>query len=131
MRPGQAPGRWAGPFEVLRFGVAGLVNAGVGYAAYAGFVFLGLNLFLAQALAHCVGTSFNYLTHRHFVFNRRTGWAQYLSSSLLNYLASVVFLFGFSRLFASPYLSGLVATGATAVFSYLSLKFIAFRQRGA
>jgi putative flippase GtrA len=116
------------PREIARFLVAGLVNTGVGYAAYALFVFLGLNIYLSQALGHVVGTTFNYFSHRHFVFRQRPKLLRYLLSSGLNYLAGLAFLALAAQWIQSPYLAGLVGTGLTAIFSYLSLKVIAFRR---
>ena len=116
------------PQEVLRFVVAGAINTGVGYAAYAFLVFLGLNLFVSHALAHVAGTTFNYFSHRHYVFRQRPGLLRYLLSSGLNYFAGLFFLALLTRWITSPYLAGLLAVALTAAFSYVSLKVIAFRR---
>lgn len=120
---------WARALEFGRFLVAGVVNAGIGYAAYALFVYLGLGVYLSQALGHTVGTAFNYFSHSLFVFKMRPKLVPYLASSSINYVAGVAFLAATLRIVASPYWAGLIATGCTAVFSYLSLKVLAFRRR--
>jgi putative flippase GtrA len=116
-------------WELLRFGVAGAVNAGVGYLAFAAFIYVGTPLYVAQALGHVIGTAFNYFSHSHFVFQRRPGLQRYLLSSGVNYLAGLIFLALCTRWIASPYVAGLVGTILTAAFSYLSLKLYAFRHR--
>jgi putative flippase GtrA len=116
-------------WELLRFGLAGVVNAGMGYALYAGFIFMGAPMYLAQALGHVLGTCFNYYSHSRFVFQKRPGLGRYLLSSGFNYLAGLVFLALSAHWVASPYLAGLIGTALTAAFSYLSLKLYAFRHR--
>jgi putative flippase GtrA len=48
--------------RLLRYYGAGLVNTMVGYGLYAAFVALGLDIYLAQALGHVLGMSFNYFS---------------------------------------------------------------------
>ncbi len=114
--------------EFLRFLAAGLVNTLVGYCAYAVFIWLGMNMYAAQAAGHVVGTAFNYFNHSWFVFRMRPVLAKYLLGSAVNYVAGLGFLALIAQLVASPYLAGLIATGCTAVFSYVSLKLLAFRK---
>lgn len=123
-----APSRRRTAWEVLRFGLAGLLNAGVGYMIYAGFIFLGVPMFVAQALGHTLGTCFNYVSHSRFVFQQRPSLGRYLLASTGNYLAGLLLLALCAHWMSSPYLAGLVATGLTAVFSYLSLKLYAFHR---
>lgn len=125
----RATSKVATAWELLRFIVAGAINAGVGYVTFAAFIYVGAPLFVAQALGHVIGTGFNYFSHSHFVFQRRPGLRRYLLSSGMNYLAGLIFLALCALWIASPYVAGLVGTILTAAFSYLSFKLYAFRYR--
>ncbi len=115
--------------EVLRFLMAGLVNSMVGYLAYGAFIFFGMNLFVAQAAGHVVGTTFNYFSHSYFVFKMRPRLVPYLCSSAVNYVLGAAFLSLAAAAVESAYLAGFIALVCTAVCSYLSLKVIAFRRK--
>jgi putative flippase GtrA len=114
-------------WEFIRFLAVGALNASVGYGIYALLVFLGCNVFVAQAGGHMLGTAFNYLSHSRLVFNMRPPLLPYLASSGINYIAGLLFLALMLRWITSPYLAGFLALVCTAVFSYSSLKLIAFR----
>jgi putative flippase GtrA len=113
--------------EFLRFLAVGMLNAAVGYGIYALLVFLGCNIFVAQAGGHVLGTMFNFVSHSRLVFNMQPSLLPYLASSGMNYVAGLLFLALMAQFVASPYLAGFLALVCTAVFSYTSLKVIAFR----
>ena len=46
----------------------GVVNAAFGYGVYALLLFVGINLFAAQIIAHGLGMAFNYFMFRRHVF---------------------------------------------------------------
>ena len=116
-------------WEFHRFLIIGLVNAMVGYGAYALFIFMGMNLYVAQAAGHVTGTAFNYFSHSRYVFNMRPKVLPYLASSIVNYVLGALLLTLAVRVIVSPYWAGLIATGCAAVCSYISLKLIAFRAK--
>lgn len=117
-------------FEIVRYYQAGAVNAAFGYGLYAAFVWLGLNLFVAQALAHILGVAFNYLTYSRHVF-RDAGPAKlrFLASYVMNYAISLVSLAAISRVIASPYVAGLLAIVVVSVLNYFLLRYMVFVRR--
>jgi len=62
---------FGGQTALLRFALAGLVNAGFGYGVFALLVLIGLWPGVALAAATVAGVAFNFQTSRRYVF--RTG----------------------------------------------------------
>jgi putative flippase GtrA len=113
--------------ELWRYGQAGAVNAAFGFGTYSLLVWLGLDIFVAQALATVLGTAFNYVTYSRHVFRDATASKlRFAASYGLNYLVSVVALAGASRLIASPYIAGFAAIVVTAAINYLVLRNLVF-----
>lgn len=118
--------------EFWRYGQAGLVNAAFGFAAYALFVRLGLNIFAAQIVATVLGVAFNYVTYSRHVFrDASAGRIRFILAYAFNYLVSVAMLLIASRLVASPYLAGALAIVASAAINYFALRHFVFTVRRA
>lgn len=116
--------------QVVRYYQTGLVNTVFGFAAYALFVRLGLDLFVAQILAHMLGVGFNYLSYSHYVFkDARPAKLRFLLSYGANYLVSLATLALLSRVIASPYLAGLVTVFLVALLNFFVLKKLVFVLR--
>lgn len=123
------PGEWR---QLFRYYQAGIVNTAFGYGAFALLVWLGLNIYVAQILAHIAGTVFNYFTYSRYVFadgSRARG--RFILSYAVNYLLSVAALFGFEQVVTSPYLSGFLAVVLVSAINFLILKRFVFRTEGA
>lgn len=118
--------------ELWRYGQVGAVNAAFGFLLYSLFVWLGLNIFVAQIVATLLGIAFNYLTYSRHVF-RDAGPAKlrFVISYAVNYLVSLFMLAIVSRLVHSPYAAGLIAIVATAAINYFALKHLVFRPAAA
>ena len=118
-------------FETLwRYYGAGIINTAFGYGLFAGLVWLGLNLFVAQIVAHVTGTIFNYFMFKRFVFtNSEPALARYIASYAVNYLIGLGFLVTVRMVIHSPYAAGLLAIICTSAVNYLILKLIVFRSR--
>jgi putative flippase GtrA len=56
--------------EVIRFGLAGVVNTAFGFGVYSGLVLLGVPVFLSLLVATIAGVFFNFLTFGGFAFRR-------------------------------------------------------------
>lgn len=116
--------------EFIRYYQAGALNAAFGFGTYAGLVALGLDIYLAQVIAHVAGVAFNYMTYRRHVFrDAAPAKARFVASYAVNYLVSLGFLAIFARTVASPYLAGLLAIVATSLVNYFALKHLVFARR--
>jgi putative flippase GtrA len=122
----------AGFRRLFRYYQAGMVNTAFGYGLYALFVALGLNMYVAQIIAHVLGVTFNYFTYSRHVFHDASGSKlRFLVSYALNYLAGLAALAAASRVIGSPYAAGLVAVLVVSIANYFVLKHAVFIQRTA
>ena len=119
------PGEWK---QLFRYYQAGLINTVFGYGAYATFVGLGLDMYVAQIVAHTLGTAFNYLTYSRYTFAGQRGsvW-RFLASYVGNYLLSLATLAGFAQLTSSPYVAGLLSVVLVSIINFFILKRLVFR----
>ncbi|MGK6322989.1 GtrA family protein [Sphingomonas sp. DT-51] len=109
------------------YGVAA-INTLWGYGVYAGLVALGLNLFVAQIVAHVIGVTFNYFSYSRGVFQRPPqSKAAYIMAYAVNYGVSASFLALFHLTGLSPYLSGLAALVCSSLLNFLVLSRFVFR----
>lgn len=116
-------------FELVRYYAAGAVNAGFGFGLYALLVWVGLDRYPAQLIAHVIGVAFNYLTYSRHVF-RDSGPAKlrFAASYTVNYFISLATLAAASAFIASPYLAGLASIVATSIINYFMLRYLVFRK---
>lgn len=118
--------------ELWRYGQAGAANAAFGFIVYSFFVWLGINIYLAQILATLIGIVFNYVTYSRHVFRgAEPAKLRFAISYVFNYLVSLAALAVASRLVHSPYAAGLLAIVATAIVNYFALKYLVFRRAAA
>lgn len=126
---------WKSPAEwkrLLRYYQAGVVNTAFGYGSFAALVALGMNIYLAQILAHSAGMAFNYLTFSHYAFRgHRPSLGRYLGSYGVNYLLSLGSLAALVHLGLSPYVAGLGSIVAVSIINYFVLKLFVFRTQDA
>lgn len=116
--------------ELLRFYQAAAVNTAFGYGLFALLVWLGVNLFAAQAIAHVLGVAFNYVTYSRHVFrDARGSKARFVAAYAVNYLVNLALLAGFAGVVRSPYVAGLLATVAASLMNYLALRHLVFVRR--
>ncbi|HEY1560525.1 MAG TPA: GtrA family protein [Caulobacteraceae bacterium] len=110
----------------------GAINTAFGFGLYALLVFVGLNLFVAQIIAHVTGATFNYFMFRRHVFrNMDHPIGRYGLSYVFNYLVSVSCLAILHIFIRSPYLAGLGTIVTTAMLNFFVLKFFVFRPTRA
>ena len=113
--------------RLWRYYQAGIVNTAFGYALYAAFVALGLNMYVAQIVAHLLGVMFNYVTYsRHAFHDSSVSKSRFVVSYAVNYLLGLAALWGVSRFIPSPYLAGLVAVVFVSLINYLILRHWVF-----
>ena len=117
-------------WEIIRYYQAGAVNAAFGYALYALLLWVGLNMYAAQLLAHILGVAFNYFTYSRHVFrDAGPAKARFAASYVLNYGISLAFLALVSLVVGSPYIAGLGAIILTSAVNYLILTRLVFAPR--
>ena len=118
--------------ELWRYYQAGTVNTVFGLGIYALLVWLGLNIYVAQFIAHFTGVVFNYLTYSRHVF-RDVGPAKlrFTISYGINYLLGLGTLTVVSRIFASPYVAGAITAVFVSFINYFILKYLIFLRKAA
>lgn len=125
----EAEGTFGRLTRLVRYYQVAVVNTAFGFGLYAALVALGLNLFVAQIIAHACGVAFNYFTYSRHTF--RDAYGSKLAFGLAygaNYLVNLALLAAFSTVIASPYASGLVATLIASLVNYFVLKNLVFRR---
>lgn len=116
--------------EIWRYYQAGLINTAFGFGAYSLLIWLGLNLFAAQLVAHLAGMAFNYLTYSRHVFrDAAPARVRFVLSYAGNYVVGLAMLYVCSRFIASPYLAGLTSTVIVSFINYFALKHLVFRGK--
>lgn len=116
-------------YEIARFYQAAVVNTCFGISVYFLLVYVGLNLFVAQAISFVLGVAFNYFTYsRHAFRNYESSLTRFLASYLFYYVVSLGVLAAFSKVFASPYVAGIATTVFMSVMNYFVLKIFVFRR---
>ena len=117
--------------RLWRYYQAGIVNTAFGYGLYAVFIALGLNMYLAQIVAHLLEMTFNYFTYsRHAFHDSDVSKGRFILSYAVHYLLGLAALWGASQFIVSPYLAGLVAVVVVSLINYLILKNWVFSVRG-
>lgn len=113
---------------LVRYYGVGAINTAFGFGAYALLLLLGLNLFVAQLVAHCAGTAFNYFTYSRHVFHRSASRRPlgFVVAYAFNYAVGVGLLALAHHFVRSPYLAGLVALIAGTSLNFFILRRIAF-----
>jgi putative flippase GtrA len=114
--------------ELWRYYQAGVVNTLFGYGLFALLIFAGLNMYLAQVLAHVLGVVFNYFTFSRYAFSgRQRSLPRFALAYVLNYLLAAVFLWVAGQWVHSPYLAGLIATLAVSLINFFLLRRLVFQ----
>ena len=118
--------------ELWRYYQAGVINTAFGLGAYWLFVWLGLNMYLAQIISHTLGVGFNYVTYSRHVFrDAAPAKLRFVLSYIGNYLVGLAALAAVAQVIANPYLAGLVATVLVSVVNYFALKHLVFKDARA
>jgi len=122
-----SPKEWG---QLWRYYQAGIVNTIFGYALFAIFVRLGINIYVAQIASHIIGVIFNYFTYSRYAFaGKDSRIVNYILAYALNYLVSVGGLFLIQHVVKSPYLCGIIATIIASIVNYFVLKVSVFGGR--
>jgi putative flippase GtrA len=113
--------------RVFRYYQAGIANTLFGYALYAFLVWVGLNLFAAQLIAHFIGVAFNYVTYSRLAFpDAKAAKLRFVAFYIFTYLMSAALLALAVQFFPSPYVAGLAAAAVASVLNYFILRKFVF-----
>lgn len=119
---------WEHIREIVRFYQAAIVNTTFGISAYTLLVWLGLNIYAAQAASHMMGMTFNYFTYSRHVFRGvAPAKLRFILSYAIYYLVNLVVLAALAQFIASPYVAGIGAALLVSLLNYFALKHLVFR----
>jgi putative flippase GtrA len=121
------------PFErAVRYYAIGGLNTVFGFSVYSLLIWLGLNLYVAQLIAHVCGTTFNYFTYSWGVFpgdeRRPVG---FVGAYIYSYVQGLILLAIAHHFVANPYIDGLLTLIVGTAINYFVLRRFAFRPREA
>lgn len=118
--------------EIARFYQAAVVNTVFGLSAYGLLVWLGLNMYAAQAIAHVAGMTFNYFTYSRHVFRGAApAKRRFIVSYIIYYFVNLGALAAIAQFVRSPYVAGFAAAFLVSALNYFALKHLVFRTRPA
>lgn len=123
--------RTFGSLERLwRYYQAGIVNTLFGYGLYAAFVVVGLNMYVAQIIAHTLGVAFNYFSYsRHTFADSTASKGRFVFSYALNYVLGLAALWCASQFIGSPYVAGLIAVVVVSLLNFFILNHFVFSRK--
>lgn len=126
---------WRSPSEwrrVWRYYQAGVVNTLFGFGLYALLVAIGINMYVAQAVAHVLGVAFNYFTYSRYAFaDSSAPKSRFILSYVVNYLLGLGSLAAAAQLIPSPYISGILSIIFVSAVNYIILRRLVFRVHAA
>jgi putative flippase GtrA len=122
---------WSRLRQLMRFYQAAIINTTFGLSTYFLLVWLGLNLYAAQAISHVMGMTFNYFTYSRHVFRGASpAKIRFALSYIIYYFVNLASLFIISRFILSPYVAGFLAAFSTSLLNYFILKRFVFGNFG-
>ena len=117
--------------EISRYGVNGVVLNVSLFAAYAGFVKLGLQPILVAAVLYPIGVMVSFLVHRRFTFRARTrllpSGVRFIIAYAAGYGLNLTLLWAqIERLGIDPIVAQAVSIVVVAAFLYVAQKYWVF-----
>lgn len=109
-----------------------MVNTAFGFGLYALFVWLGMNIYIAQILSHTLGVVFNYFTYSRYAFaGTPASKLSFALSYVLNYLLGLACLAIAVHFIDNPYLAGLASMLFVSVINFFVLNKLVFTRKTA
>lgn len=121
-------------FQIAKFGVVGLSSVGFYYLFLIAAVELfGLGLIAASVVAYLLSMIWNYLMQRNWTFaadtNHSRGVPLYILTHLVGMFLNSAVLYGVATVTGIHYaIAQVFATGIVAIWSYLALRLVVFRE---
>jgi len=118
--------------RLWRYYQVGVVNTLFGYGMFALLVAIGLNIYVAQIVAHVLGVTFNYFSYSRQVFqDAAASKLRFFLSYTFNYFVGLASLAAAVRVFESPYIAGAVAVLFTSLVNFVVLRNLVFTRQVA
>ncbi|MCA1652898.1 MAG: GtrA family protein [Sphingomicrobium sp.] len=115
--------------RLWRYYQAGIVNTLFGYSLFAILVKLGLNMYVAQLIAHVLGVTFNYFTYSMAFRGARASKSRFILSYVANYFIGLATLATCASFIKSPYLAMAVTLVIVTTINYFMLRRLVFTSR--
>ena len=116
--------------RLWRYYQAGVVNTAFGFCLYALFVWMGMNIYLAQILSHTLGVVFNYFSYSRYAFaDSQASKIRFGLSYIGNYFLGLACLAVVAQFIVSPYLAGLVSTLFVSLVNFFVLNKLVFNSK--
>jgi len=113
--------------RIRRYYAVGVINTIFGYGIYSLLIFMGLTMYMAQAIGHIIGVSFNYFSYSKHVFqNTPASKSRFLVSYVLNYFIGLASITLSAQVSSSPYATGLYATLIISLTNFFILSRFVF-----
>lgn len=117
---------------LLSFLAVGVLNTVFGYFLYAGLIFLGTNLYLAQLAGRLIGLCFNFYSYQHIALrDRRLDPPRFALAYVIGYVVAVILLWFFYSLTDNKYLAGALCLFCSATINFILLRGFASAGRSS
>ena len=115
--------------QFVRYYQAGILNTAFGYGLVAVLLAVGVNVYIAQFLAHTAGVAFNYVTYSRHAFRADGSVGRFVLSYVGNYLIGLAALATSLQFIRSPYVAGLLVVIFVSFINYFVLKHLVFSRQ--
>lgn len=113
--------------RIWRYYAVGIINTIFGYGIYSLLIYVGLTMYMAQAVGHIIGVSFNYFSYSRHVFRSTpSSKPRFIISYTLNYFIGVAILAVTAHIFSSPYIAGLSTMLIASFVNFFILRRFVF-----
>lgn len=117
--------------QFVRYYQAGILNTAFGYGLVALLLAVGVNVYIAQFLAHTAGVAFNYFTYSRHAFRAEGSIGRFIFSYVGNYLVGLAALATCLQFIHSPYVAGLIVVIFVSFINYFVLKSLVFSRQAS
>ena len=115
-------------FQFIKFLLVGGVNTIFGYGVFVFFIWIGLHYTFATLVATILGILFNFKSYGILVFKNKSNrllW-RYISVYIFLYILNNFWIYAFTRIKVTPYISGMLWILPNAIIGFILIKRIVF-----
>jgi len=108
---------------IVSFLSVGVLNTVFGYSLYAGLIYLGANLYLAQLVGRLIGLCFNFYSYQYIALrDRRLDPVRFVLAYAIGYVVAVFLLWFFYSLTDDQYIAGALCLFCSAIINFMLLR---------